>query len=137
MRTVRDEYFLTIGQICEEYRRNGVDPEQVRQALLNAFWRGCFERFVRENGRSQFPLISRRSMLKAWVSIAEHPGLFFATLSEDGSEVLQDGSYNVNGRLRMNCQLIPQTGNRIISGTLSVSLRPSASPTLDAMPTPV
>ena len=51
MRTVRTEYFLTIGEIVEEYERNGSD---VLPALFNAFWMARFEPYVRED-RSAYP----------------------------------------------------------------------------------
>jgi len=94
MRTVRTEYFLTIGEIAEEYRRNGRD---VVPALFNAFWRGSFEPFVRED-RSAYPLISRRTLLEVWRDSGGHPGIHFATSLEGEFEELPDGSVVVDVR---------------------------------------
>jgi hypothetical protein len=92
MHTVRDEYFLTIGEIAEEYGRNGQDR---LQALFNAFWRGCFEAFVRETESEEYPLMSRRTALKAWRDMDDHPGLEFAT--SPGEEIrVSDGSIVVD-----------------------------------------
>jgi hypothetical protein len=97
MRTVRTEYFLTIGEIAEEYERNG---RVVRQALFNSFWRGSFEPCVRED-RSAYPLISRRTMLEAWRNLGDHPRLHFATSPEDEPKELPDGSIIVDVSTRI------------------------------------
>lgn len=76
MRTVRDEYFLTLGEIADEYGRNGHEPGQIRQQLLNAFWRGLFESSVRDQS-SRHPLISRSSALEALFRHDDHPGFYF------------------------------------------------------------
>jgi hypothetical protein len=94
MRTVREEHFLTIREIAEEYERNG---HEVRAALLNAFWMGRFEPFVRL-GPSKYPLITRRSMLEAWHDLGDHPGLCFATSAEEASGKLPDDSFIVDTR---------------------------------------
>jgi len=91
MRTVRNEYFLTIGEIALEYERNGHDR---LQALFNAFWRGTFEPYIRE-GAQEYPLVRRRRMLENWHEIDDHPGLRFATSSEGQTEQLPDGTIDV------------------------------------------
>ena len=78
MRTVRTEYFLRIGEIAEEYKRNGRD---VLPALFNAFWMGRFEPFAQED-RSAYPLTSRRTLLEAWHDLGGHSGVHFATSHE-------------------------------------------------------
>jgi hypothetical protein len=97
MRTVRKEYFLTIREIAEEYVRNG---REVRQALFNAFWMGSFEPFVRE-GLTNYPLMSRRAMLKAWHELGDHPGLHFATSPEEEAKEHPEGSIDVDLRTRI------------------------------------
>jgi len=91
MRTVRNEYFLTIGEIALEYEHNGHDR---LQALFNAFWRGAFEPYIRE-GEQEYPLVSRRRMLEIWHDINDHPGLRFATSSEGQIKQLPDGTIDV------------------------------------------
>jgi hypothetical protein len=91
MRTVRNEYFLTIGEIALEYEHNGHDR---LQALFNAFWQGAFEPYIRE-GEQEYPLVSRRRMLENWHEIDDHPGLRFATSSEGPTEQLPDGTIDV------------------------------------------
>jgi hypothetical protein len=92
MRTVREEHFLTIREITEEYKRNG---REVGDALFNAFWMGSFEPFVRL-APSKYPLITRRLMLEAWHDLGDHPGLRFATSAEEASGKLPDGSIIVD-----------------------------------------
>ena len=91
MRTVRTEYFLTIGEIAEEYKRNGSD---VMPALFNAFWMGRFEPFVRED--PAYPLISRRTLLEAWRDLGDHPGVQFSTSLEGEFKELADGDVDVD-----------------------------------------
>jgi hypothetical protein len=97
MRSVRPEYFLTIGEIAMEYERNGHDR---LHALFNAFWRGTFEPFIRE-GAQEYPLVSRRRMLEIWHEIDDHPGLHFATSSEGQIEQLPDGTIDVEVSTRI------------------------------------
>src|SRR5262245_671288 len=93
MRTVREEYFLPIREIAEEYARNG---REVRAALLNAFWMGNFEPFVRLDP-SKYPLSARRSMLEAWHDLDNHPGLRFVITAEVPGK-LPDGTIIVDTR---------------------------------------
>ena len=94
MRTVRTEYFLKIGEIAEEYKRNGRD---VLPALFNAFWMGRFEPFAQED-RSAYPLTSRRTLLEAWHDLGGHSGVHFATSHEGAFEELPNGSVDVDVR---------------------------------------
>ena len=110
MRTVREEYFLTIGEIAKEYKRNGRD---VLQVLFNAFWMEHFEPFVRE-GHSQYPLASRRTMLEAWHADGDHDGLHFSTSPEGEPEKLPDGSILSMCAHGSSCLLNPRTGSLTI-----------------------
>jgi hypothetical protein len=97
MHTVRDEYFLTIGEIAEEYGRNGHDR---LQALFNALWRGSFKAFVRERESEEYPLMSRRTAIKLWRDMNDHPRLAFATSPRE--EIREsDGSIVVDPFIRI------------------------------------
>jgi hypothetical protein len=123
MRTVRKEYFLTIGEIAEEYKRNGRD---VLPALLNAFWMGRFEPFVRED-RSPYSLISRLALLEAWRDLGDHPSIHFSTSLEGEFEELPERVV-VDVCTWIIYPLRQQTGPPTICRLLMVGSQVSASP---------
>jgi hypothetical protein len=94
--TVREEYWLPLGAVADEWVRNGANEEVVRQSLWNWYWCGLFEDFYRE-APSPYPMTPRREMLIAISKIPGHPGIVFAE-SDNGDEELEDGTVLVDLR---------------------------------------
>ena len=93
----RAEYYLSIGELAEEYALAGEDAGQFVNAILNAFWQGMLDDYTRL-ATGVRPLIDRRRMLAAMMHDGgDHPTIVFSD-EPSPDEVLEDGSIVVDIR---------------------------------------